>query len=444
MTILRYTFLLLLIGTITSAVAQSFEYLEANKYLFPQGKTEGLYFKGLKQVKLNEKGEVIIGTIVSNAYLFPQGTTEGKYFMGGTQIEFNSKGEVVIGTLANESYLFPYGSTEGKYFIAGCPITFNRKGEVTKGALSKNTYLFPQGSSQGIYFKPGCSIEFNSKGEVFLGTILNNTYLFPQGSSEGKYFLAGTQIEFTSKGEVSNSVPNKCSCKYDIMEFGASAELSKLHDIINGVDKNYDKTVLTVLKRNNWSNILAVVDVTGSMYPYAAQVYLWMKLNQATNQTKYYVFFNDGDGKPDASKRIGATGGLYGTKTNSLDVLLKTMAIAMKNGNGGDGPENDIEAMLYGINKCPECTNIIHVADNNTSPKDIELLYKVQKPVRVIACGVSGSVEPKLLYIAYKTGGSFHTIEEDIRNLSSLSIGETVRVAGKYYRLGRSGFTLTD
>ncbi|CAF4270482.1 unnamed protein product, partial [Rotaria sordida] len=40
------------------------------------------------------------------------------------------------------------------------------------------------------------------------------------------------------------------------------------------------------------------------------------------------------------------------------------MQAATKNGNGGDGPENDIEAILYGIKQCSTCTNLIHIAGN--------------------------------------------------------------------------------
>jgi hypothetical protein len=116
------------------------------------------------------------------------------------------------------------------------------------------------------------------------------------------------------------------------------------------------------------------------------------------------------------------------------------MSLAMENGNGGDNPENDIEAILFAISKCPDCGNIIHVADNNATPRDLSLLYKVNKPVRVIVCGVKGAVNPELLNIAYRTGGSLHTIEEDIRNLAGMSIGERVTIGGYSYRLTSYGF----
>lgn len=119
---------------------------------------------------------------------------------------------------------------------------------------------------------------------------------------------------------------------------------------MNGNNNNYEHTVENVLNRNNWTDILAVVDVTGSMQPCAAAIYQWMKLaNDRNENIRYYIFFNDGDNKPNSAKVIGSTGGIYGVTANDSNKVLATMQTAMKNGDGGDIPENDIEAILRGI-----------------------------------------------------------------------------------------------
>ena len=126
--------------------------------------------------------------------------------------------------------------------------------------------------------------------------------------------------------------------------------MSELESIISGHNNNYEHVVENVLSRNNWTDILAVVDVTGSMQPCAAAVFKWMKLSQdKTKNIRHYVFFNDGDEKPNSAKVIGSTGGIYGIAANNLNKVLGAMQSAMKNGNGGDIPENDIEAILQGI-----------------------------------------------------------------------------------------------
>jgi hypothetical protein len=104
--------------------------------------------------------------------------------------------------------------------------------------------------------------------------------------------------------------------------------------------------------------------------------------------------------------------GIYDIFTNEgLAKVLAALNTAKANGDGGDGPENDIEALIPAINRCPACENIIHIADNGATPRDLILLNKVSKRIKVIICKLisSGVFNPKLLDIAYKTGGSLHT-----------------------------------
>lgn len=419
-------------------MAQSFETLSKVSYLFPQGSSSGIYFD-VGDVRLSDKNEVIVGKLSQNTYLFPQGTSSGIYFLAHTQILFNKSGEVISGTPAQSSYLFPTGSSQGIYF-SGCPVTFSEKGEVEEGAITQNTYLFPNGSSTGLYFKGGCRVKFNSHGEVLEGALSQNTYLFPDGTSTGQTYTAGSYVRFTSRGEVSDVYPGTCKCAKDLLVPEQLADMTQINDILNGKVTNYDKTVITVLNRNKWTQSAAAIDVTASMDPYVAQVYLWLKLNAGTMRTKYYTFFNDGDNKPDYLKVIGHTGGIYGTNSTAISTLLRIVAIAKSNGNGGDIPENDIEAILFASSRCADCTNIIHVADNNATPRDLGLLVDVTKPVHVIVCGVTSFVNPALIDVAYKTGGTLHTIEQDIVNLSSMRIGEHITIGEADYRLSSDGF----
>ena len=121
---------------------------------------------------------------------------------------------------------------------------------------------------------------------------------------------------------------------------------------------------------------------------------------------------------------------------------MATLKTAKANGGGGDGPENDIEAILYTITNCPKCENIIHIADNGATPRDLILLNKVTKPIKVIVCKLAASslVNPKLLDIAYRTGGSLHTLDSDIETLGSLKVGDTIRVGAGTYQLSATGF----
>jgi hypothetical protein len=146
-----------------------------------------------------------------------------------------------------------------------------------------------------------------------------------------------------------------CLCTKDFYgsrceHFGETTDFSILESIINGNNNDYEHTVENVLNRNNWTDIVAVVDVTGSMQPCAASIYKWMNSSNEKNKyIKYYVFFNDGDDKLNSDKVIGSTGGIYSIDANNPNKVLSTMKTAMKNGDGGDIPENDIEAILRAI-----------------------------------------------------------------------------------------------
>ena len=205
-----------------------------------------------------------------------------------------------------------------------------------------------------------------------------------------------------------------------------------------------DSTIFTVLDRNkNWHDISFICDVTGSMSPYSTQIMLWHKLNFNTNKAKYFTFFNDGDHKRDRQKKIGSTGGIYNVIAENYDNVEKEMTKAMLNGYGGDSPENDIEALLKAIENYPDAKDIVLIADNWSNVKDIELLKKVNKPIHVILCGFNGGINLDYLNIAFKTGGTVHTIEQDITNLMDLQDGESIIIYGTKYIIKNGSFSET-
>ncbi|MFN7117459.1 MAG: hypothetical protein ACK4TA_11715 [Saprospiraceae bacterium] len=212
----------------------------------------------------------------------------------------------------------------------------------------------------------------------------------------------------------------------------------KLEELTEG-----DSTVLNTLNRNkDWQKMLVVTDLTGSMSPYTAQLLLWFKLAQNTGRVQHLVFFNDGDGKADTLKTLGKTGGIYDLQPKSFEEIAILANKVVEKGTGGDEPENNIEALLHGINACPECNEIIMISDNWASPRDLALLKKVNKPVRVILCGTEEGVNPDYLNLARDTGGSVHTIREDIENLLSLNEGQEIKIGNEIFVIRRGRFEL--
>lgn len=203
-------------------------------------------------------------------------------------------------------------------------------------------------------------------------------------------------------------------------------------------------TIGKVMERHpEWKDMMVVTDVTGSMYPYIGQTMLWLKLNYKLNKTAQYVFFNDGDNKLDSRKVTGSVGGVYPIKSESFSVVLKTALKSMRNGGGGDAPENNVEATIKGLKTCSTCGDIIMIADNWATPRDMSLYKQVGRPVKIILCGTQGfGINPDYLNLARKLKGSVHTIEKDLENLADLNEGESVEINGRTYKIEGGKFIL--
>ena len=154
--------------------------------------------------------------------------------------------------------------------------------------------------------------------------------------------------------------------------------------------------VLTVLDRLpptiKTRKKIIVTDITGSMSPYIEQVLLWHKLQLADDGVKKYVFFNDGNTKPNDAKMIGKTGGIYTIESDDKKMIpvISLLQKGMTAGGGGDDPENDLEALLRAQEWKTEndAEEIILIADAFSEVRDLELLSQLKVPVRVILCGI--------------------------------------------------------
>jgi hypothetical protein len=187
----------------------------------------------------------------------------------------------------------------------------------------------------------------------------------------------------------------------------------ELKALITGEVVVNDSTVFKVMKRHpEWDSMLVVMDWTGSMYKFGAQFILWHKAIALSDpdRVRHFVFFNDGNGKKTWQKKIGRTGGVYRTKSTDLDEIVATMERVMNKGNGGDSPENDLEALLTSVQNLKAFKEVILIADNKSEVRDIELIKYLDRPVRVIVCDLrSRKINPAYIKIARESGGSLHT-----------------------------------
>jgi len=173
-----------------------------------------------------------------------------------------------------------------------------------------------------------------------------------------------------------------------------------------------------------------VMDVTGSMANHIVSTSFWLNKNKDTLPFTSFTVFNDGDDKKDSEKEIGSTGGVY--FTSFVAEYRNSIRTAMQRGNGGDYPENDIEAVLYAIRKDVRASGVLLIADNFSSVKDFELLNKVTLPISVLPCGLTGSINQNYLDIICKTGGKIF-YEDQIIDPTMLSKGDSFTIRRTSY-----------
>ncbi len=229
-----------------------------------------------------------------------------------------------------------------------------------------------------------------------------------------------------------------------------SEEISQL-TVYQMLDNEYvtpDSSIYRILNRfPNWQNMALVNDCTGSMYGYNIEVMTWFAQQDRLNsRTKWFTFFNDGDFKPDHKKRIGRTGGVYMIRSQTFADAKKLMLRTMMSGGGGDTPENDMEAVLMTAKNCPDCEHIVLVTDAWSAVRDIRLLKKYIKkyniPIRVILCGAQRGIAPEYLTMAHLTGGSVHTIEQDLLQLSQTAPEGEIKIGYFVFKLLGKEFVL--
>ncbi len=204
------------------------------------------------------------------------------------------------------------------------------------------------------------------------------------------------------------------------------------------------RIVSETLEKNNWKHAALVCDVTGSMAPYNAQVLLWIKNRLAKKDTSVVriVLFNDGDGKKNVGKRVGSTGGLYSFKPTTIDAFTQQLTTAMKAGDGGDLPENNVEALLKAQADCPWCENLVMIADNFATPRDLSLAGNITKPVQIIVCGNSPVLNDVWLNLARLTKGSVTFGNRLYANLHTYEEGATLQVGKQIFVVRKGRFTI--
>jgi len=195
----------------------------------------------------------------------------------------------------------------------------------------------------------------------------------------------------------------------------------------NDKDKE-DSTIQAVFNRHkDWKNMLVVMDWTGSMFGFGAKAMLWHVKNAQTSGIRNVVLFTDGEPNKKPGT-MGNFGGVFQISAADPKKVMKLMKKSMFYYANLEMEENNIEALLKGIKAFPEFDEVVLIADNRSCIKDYCLCELVKVPVRVVLCGTEGGINPQYVNLAYRTGGSLHTMDSDLHDLGAYSVGGKILV----------------
>lgn len=200
--------------------------------------------------------------------------------------------------------------------------------------------------------------------------------------------------------------------------------------------------IISQLTRNGWDSMVLVVDVTCSMDPYVEEYLLWTTLARNDERLVGCVFFNDGDGREDSVKVLGATGGVRHAAPR-LKSMVDTLVKCISYGCSGSSDENDVEALLYAQQVYPHAKRLVLIADNTSAVRDLELADGLLKPVHVLLCDPQPVPVPHADYvtIAYLTRGSVHLLNDDFELARRTGNKQLLRVGKWEYQYVKDRWT---
>ena len=194
-------------------------------------------------------------------------------------------------------------------------------------------------------------------------------------------------------------------------------------------------TKITKRNKDKWKKMLIVTDCSGSMMPYGTEVFLWHMLKYNKNNVNQFAFFNDGE---TGSQAIGKSGGIHMVKIKDHQKIASALnyvnSLGVKN---FDNPENDLEAIIYAMDRAYNYDEVVLIADNNSSIRDFKLVKQIKHPIRIVLCGLDmeNNIHPDYLELAFLTKGSIHTVEKDIENFMRDDQGRIIPIFDEKYQI---------
>ncbi len=211
-----------------------------------------------------------------------------------------------------------------------------------------------------------------------------------------------------------------------------------------------DSTTYKIFERNSkhWKNAVVVCDWTTSMFKHGTEVVNWLAAQKDAKHIKGFVFFNDCDQDGNAIQTSKKPGQMFPVHSTAMDEVMAAMIATVRKGEANrDLEENDVEAIKFASEEFEGVEEIILIADNVSPVRKLGLLKDVNVPVKIVICGSTYiedmPIQTDYIKIAAKTGGSIHTVEDDLFQFRPIPENTWVKVDNILYRFKNGRFKAT-
>ena len=211
----------------------------------------------------------------------------------------------------------------------------------------------------------------------------------------------------------------------------------------NNYYANAGEEIRAMLDRNkkNWKQKRIVANIDCSMYNYIDELMVWNYSDPEEQKNNQYWLFN-GFNYEDPAAADHSRRGIFPVVENNVEGFFKTIDKIVNFSCRGSRLENVVEALILGARNKASQEDLLFIADNYSDVSDLEKLNELRVPVHVLLTAAEQGVNENYLEIAYHTGGTIHTLLEDIskERLQALKDGELLSIGRFKYQFFKGRF----
>jgi len=202
--------------------------------------------------------------------------------------------------------------------------------------------------------------------------------------------------------------------------------------------------IKAMLHRNKdqWPSKRIVANIDCSMYQYLDELMVRNYSDEQEQHQNTYWLFNGFENQSKPSHKGNDRRGIFYVAQNDVEGFCTTVDKILNFSCSSNRLENVVEALILGAQDKAAEEELLFIADNFSDAADLHKLKELHVPVRVLLTASQRGINEHYLEIAYRTGGSIHTLKEDIpsKQLQALKDGEQLHVGRFTYQFFKGRF----